>query len=181
MTVKNLKEISLYGHNQPPLQGHINLDYLMKRTIMMFDRLLERGLISTREELEILGTYLFRVLFSDEDIGARFRYILDESENDIRVALEFGTESAELVNFPWEFLYLPDSDQYGKGFFLTAHPKVILARYFPLRVQLKPSEDSLRILLVISRPDDEEEVKAEPVIRKIRSLARNLDHVEVER
>lgn len=180
LSIKDQETICFHQNNHPPIVGRISIDYLMKRTVLMFDRLLDSDSINSREELEILGTYLFRILFDSQDIEDRFRLLLHKRKKK-RISLEFSKDALKLASLPWEFLYIPDSEKYGRGFFLTTNPSVILARYFPMKIEVSQIDDSLRILLIISRPIDLAEISAEPVVKEIQRVGEKRNNWEIHR
>ena len=75
----------------------------------------------------------------------------------------------DLASLPWEYLYSP----YG-NFFLATHGDLVLSRYIPLETArhelLAPTAGPLRILIVVSRPQELGPVHSEPVIQAIEKL-----------
>jgi hypothetical protein len=159
-------------------KGKVDMDYLKKRTIKIFDRWLAKGKIEEREELRVFGSHLYKILFNG-DIDQEFKKICDEIERAgedvyLRLVLEFEQEAQELASMPWEYIYYPDTDR-QKGFQIGTKSKLILARQVPLVVEydsLKPHEKPLRILIVVCQPEGEGlgQVLADPVIDAIEEL-----------
>ena len=82
--------------------------------------------------------------------------------------MRFTEENASLIRLPWEFLYSPDRQQ-----FLATDVNLVLSRYIPLGVNretLNPEKGSLRILIMISRPSDQQDVIANEVVKAIQGL-----------
>jgi len=161
-----------------PLTG----DPLRARTIKMFNRWLSEGRITQRDELVLLGTYLYEGLFDTEtDAAFKEEWIRVQRTQltALRLVLEFEQNARELAIMPWEYIYYPDREE--RGFFLATRSRLILARHALLEESLidefKREERPLRILIVVSRPRREGPdgdvlgtVVAEPVIEAIAKL-----------
>ena len=162
-----------------PVRGRVEMDYLKKRTISIFNDWLAKGNIEKREELVVLGSYLYGVLFSG-DINTAFKSTFDEIKQQpktvLRMILEFKQDARELATMPWEYLYFPDTAK-ERGFFIATRGKLVLTRHVPLHValeNLQPGEKPLRVLIVASQPKDLETVDAEPLIETIEELRSKL-------
>ncbi len=150
-------------------------DNLYLETIRIFENWLRLRRLSSRKELEVLGSYLYKVLFRGEveDSFKRALVTATQDKEHLRVQLSFSGNAADLASLPWEYLYYPDTE-YHRGFFLATRADLVLSRYMPLEEpqSITPIESSLRILLVISDPEDEhlEPVVAEPIIEAMEKL-----------
>jgi hypothetical protein len=167
-----------------PTPKSIRLDALTGQTIETFIRWLEEGKITRRDELELLGTYLYSALFRDkihdqfaEAIGAAGK------QQPLRVVLVFAREARELAVWPWEYLYRPD-DENGKGCFIAAESSLILTRHVDIKTSHNTwakGDDEIRILAVVSRPKGMTKVNAEPALRILNGLRDKFpDKVKVE-
>jgi hypothetical protein len=164
--------------------GTIQMDRLKEKIIKIFSRWLAEGKITTREELVVLGSYLYNGLFND-DISEVFKDEFDKIQNQresstvLRLVLEFESKARKLAEMPWEYIYYPDSER-EKGFFIATRSRLILARHVPLDEErfkdLKPDEKPLRILIVVSKPEGLGIVNADPVIETIKELKGRLPH-----
>ncbi|MFX0201553.1 MAG: hypothetical protein ACFFCW_36015, partial [Candidatus Hodarchaeota archaeon] len=176
VTVEDQKRIRAQKPNRITLKGNIQMDYLKKRTINIFHTWLAEGNIKKREELVVLGSHLYDVLFSGE-IGTSFKTTFDEIQQQrdtvLRVILEFEPEARDLATLPWEYIYFPDTER-ERGFFIATRSKLILTRHVPLNVaapeDLTPEQKPLRILIVVCKPEELAEVKADPVVKTIAEL-----------
>ncbi|MFX0205521.1 MAG: CHAT domain-containing protein [Candidatus Hodarchaeota archaeon] len=175
--VMSQERLSAVLTNGITIRASVQIDPLKKRTIYIFNNWLAEGKIKRREELTVLGSYLYGALFPDE-IGTAFKSTFDDiqlkTDTALRIILEFEQEARDLAIMPWEYLYFPDTDR-ERGFFIATRSKLILTRHVPLTVEaedLQPREKPLRILIVVSKPKDLTVVKAEPVIDSIEKLKR---------
>jgi hypothetical protein len=145
-------------------------DPLWQKTLDMFRRWLDRRRFEkpANDDLTVVGTHLFKVLFGGKRVCEVVLNALKDvvapgkdPDSTLRIVLEFGADelSTRLAALPWEYLYCPpDRDQgIAKGFFIAAHSKLILSRHVSRAdiLNLAPQENTLRILLVVSRPNFE--------------------------
>ncbi len=157
-------------------RGTFVLNSLDFRTIGVFEDWLNRGNITRRLELEVFGTLLYRVLFSDQ-IGHFFEQSLDKArkaKQRLRVQLGYTEEAADLANLPWEYLYYPGIKARA-GFFLATNVDLVFSRYVQLQgyQALEPAQSPLRILIVVSNPEyrDLPPVGAAQIIEAIQTVA----------
>ncbi len=164
--------------------GKVQMDPLTRRTIDVFEEWLRDGKITKANEMQVLGMHLYRAIFSGrvEDL---FQETLKRARNQqqrLRVQLSFKPKAGELASMPWEYLYSPDTDM-EPGFWFATHLNLVLSRYMPLgseRDQAVPSVDNkVRILVVVSQPEDLGPVIADPVIDQIKKLQEKLP-IELE-
>lgn len=153
--------------------------------IRVFQHWLARNKISEIEELEVLGGLLYRTLFSGE-VGSLFEQERNQLQpgDRLRLQLTFQQAAADMAGYPWEFLYLPDTETRA-GTFLAVDPDLVLSRYLPLnapRERLVPPDPPLRLLLVVSEPKDGTlaPVLSGPVVDAIKRLAQKYP-IEVRR
>ncbi len=159
--VRNRSDILIFKPSGVVSDATVPMDSLREKTIQMFSGWLSDGKITKREELEILGTHLYEGLFDTETKNAfekEWENVQKQSKG-LRLVLEFGLEAREIAEMPWEYIYYP-AKKYEQGFFLAAVSRLILARQVPpssdLVKQLKPEQRPLRILIVVSKPNEEQ-------------------------
>ena len=107
-----------------------DMDRLRLDTIAVLEQMLRTRRIKRREELQVLGRHLYRVLFDDR-LAALFERKLREVPpgGRLRLQLNFADTAAELAKLPWEYLYYEP----GQSWFSTA-VEFVLSRYLkPLR------------------------------------------------
>jgi hypothetical protein len=162
----------------PPVKDEVPQDPLRRKIVRILSRWLAEDLIKRREEIVLLGSCLYELLFSPE-LSRAFLSALKGAEKrsaTLRVVLEFKPDARDLAEMPWEYIYCPDQPtEKGKGFFLAARNSLILTRQVPLRLEeedLKPGPRPLRILIVVSQPEGDEytTVKADEVLSQIEKL-----------
>lgn len=162
----------LYAYKKGPQRAPINLDRLTRQTIEVLTRWFADGSIRQRDEVKLIGSYLYRVLFSDkieEEFLEAFRAD-GNTANPLRVVLSFENKARELATWPWEYLYLPDDLHRGTtGTFLASDTKLTLSRNVPKLVADTPASDDeeLRILVVVSEPDNANAVDTNEVLSKL--------------
>ena len=174
ITVQNDRSVKAERqHDKAEAKGQMDRDDLRLAMIGIFQDWLNQNKISTTEELELLGRLLYRVLFTGVDgkVDLFFKRVLSEVPEGerLRVQLRFDEEVADLASLPWEFLF--DTDM--KDFFAT-RVDLVLSRYVPSgagRESLGPEKGPLRILIVVSRPENLKPVAADEVIDTIKNLA----------
>lgn len=145
------------------MKEEVAANRMIEKIIDVFSRLLERPFIAdgkpfyiNRELLEIFGATLFNRIFS-ENMRAYFWNTWNQLPPDdtrLRVILEFKPAARDLALLPWEFMYLPDRDEGGAGFFLAGgDSRVVLARQVPLFMSA-PQADTrpLRLLIAAAQP-----------------------------
>src|SRR5260370_4564128 len=161
------------------------IDKLHLDTIHIFENMLSEARIKRREELEVLGKHLYRIIFN-KGVEDFFQQALEKvtDRKRLRVQLSFEEKAADVGSLRWEYLYYPKSER-RRGFFLATHVDLVLSRYMPLEtssLNLAPVESSLRILIVISNPEDERlgPVGAEPIIEAMGKLGERYS-IEFER
>lgn len=187
VVIKDLHSIEVIKPNRQLLSGTVQMDLLREQTIEVFRTWLADGAIAKRRELVLLGSYLYKTLF-DGEISEAFRKEFDKVQTEpstiLRLVLEFNREARELAEWPWEYLYYPDSRE-ERGFFIATRTRLVLTRHVPLKEfakDLKREEKPLRILIVVSQPQNLATVSPEPVAKAIEDLAKRLpDTIMVER
>jgi hypothetical protein len=186
------RTVTYIAPNGNHYRGEAVLDDLTKRLIDRLNQLISQDRCE-REDLELLGEFLYRVLLPvgdgldqnnlrrqierDYDFFARRR-----SDNDrFRVTLELHKEASDLAKYPWEFLFVRWAE---RGFFLAGEQSdLILTRFVPKvppEINIK-TEEPLRILVAFSHPYELGDIKSTvttEVINDIKSLG-NSEHIEV--
>lgn len=151
---------------------------LHRRMIEIFEDWLNKDKITRRQELEVLGTLLYTILFSNR-IESFFKQSLADARKAsqrLRIQLSFEGKAADLANLPWEYLYCPETET-SAGFFLATNRDLVLSHYMPLemaREALAPTESPLRILIIVSRPQDLGPVLADSAIEAIEKLSEKI-------
>lgn len=154
--------------------GQLTLDPLTRMTIEVFEDLLRRDRIERNEELVVLGSYLYKALFTGE-VETLFLAELKaarDAKKRLRLQLAFTSEQEQLINLPWEFLYSSDPQT---GDFLATRVDLVLSRYMPLkggRTSLAPDIGPLKVLIAVSRAQGPGlgDIVAKPVIQAIEQL-----------
>ena len=159
--VENKSSIRIIRPDGTTPKGTIDQDEMKKLSIKFFHKMLADGNITSRDELILLGSYLYELLF-DIDASSIFKEDFDNVKRDeyLRLVLEFEKDADELAEFPWEYIYYSSRRGWGQqGFFLANESKLILTRHVPLDKRLKnlePDNKPLRILIVVSKPENDE-------------------------
>src|SRR2546427_11494145 len=196
LTLSSNQKVIYTAVNGNRVEAEIVLDDLTKRLIERFNHWVGVGLDHCdREDLELLGQVLYRVLLpTGEGADQKKPNLRQQIENDyalflkhrtgndrFRVTLELHKEANELAKYPWEFLFMSSGDG---GFFLAGEKTdLILTRFFPKvppEINVK-TEEPLRILVVFSHPRELGDIKSRvtaEVINDIKSLD-SFDHIEV--
>jgi CHAT domain len=155
--------------------GRLRLDDLDRRLIEIFDDWLIQDKIKSCRELATFGSLLYRTLFNGR-VESFFKQQLDEAHatgQSLRLQLSFGQKVADLASLPWEYLCFPNGNS-----FLATHHDLVLSRYIPLEIarheSLAPTKGPLRILIVVSRPQELGAVIPDYVIQDIENLAQSI-------
>ena len=175
-----------------PIIGELKQDWLTRTTVERLSYWIQSSVkaspsapLCDLKDMRALGLHLYRVLFGDPKIQARFEALRERFEAEyakdphlrLRLELVFAQGTEDLAALPWEFLYvLPNADSDpSDGVFLAAERTEFLLtrRLASVKLNLKPPEPELRILVVTCRPRsmgtiDEEEIKG--VVEKIEGL-----------
>lgn len=174
LTVSNGTCVQALTDSNASQFSEISPDPLLERTIQMFQEWLLNDRFTRRKELEVLGEHLYRILFY-KDMHSFFERqlrVVPQGQR-LRVELAFAQGAGRLADFPWEYLYYPETNNHAGRFFATA-VDLVLSRYMPLdeeRQPLKPETAPLRSLIVVSAPEDLQQVLPELVIEEIKKLA----------
>jgi hypothetical protein len=153
--------------------AEVDLDSLRRATIEMFQRWLgeEKGKITYRPDLEVLGRHLYAVLFGGA-AGTALDDMLGKAERGqrLRLQLDFRDDAVSLARYPWEFLYHPT-----KQWFFSTGVDLVLSRYLrshvPRAETMVGDDHTLKLLVVISQPDTLDPVLEQPVLEAIEKVA----------
>ncbi len=203
--IENRNSIRINRTNKPEIPGDVRLDTLTERTIKIFIKWLaaaedneelikpSKQIKIGREELVVLGSHLFNVLFDDttkKEFKNEYERIRNQQYSGLRVVLEFKQDARDLAVLPWEYIYYPDNPhEGGRGFFIATDNQLILARHVPLKTTrcLGPDPKPLRILIVVSKPVKDTDgsdlgmVNEKPVIETIKGLKKILqDAIQID-
>jgi hypothetical protein len=161
--------------------GQIQLPPRIRRTIDVFADWLRHGKISRRAELEVLGSWLFTVLFDEKVQRFLMDAMRDSSQTDritggrLRVRLCFGADALGLRHWPWEFLYCPEEVN-ERGFFFATETDLILSRYHQRSQPLDAIApgDRLRVLPVVAQPRGLPDIRESSFLRPLKRLQQRL-------
>ena len=131
--VKDTRTILAWRQNAPPVDGAVHYEALARQTIRVLTRWVAEDRVSRRDELAVLGSHLYRILFANavEKELQEAQAHQKRTNATLRLVLEFMPEARELATLPWEYLYVPDDDKSGTGFFVAAENRLILSRHVP--------------------------------------------------
>ncbi|MEJ7588115.1 MAG: zinc ribbon domain-containing protein [Ferruginibacter sp.] len=145
---------------RPPsdMGNHFQYEITEERFSQKVTGILQRLLLedSMREdEYEILGTSLFKRLFSSNHARQEICRLIDErnTASTLKIILYFDDASSELACLPWEYLYLPE-DKTGGGYFAGAKKELILTRRLSAKLpgtQQPFTTGELKILIAVSK------------------------------
>ena len=149
--------------------GSVKLDQLRLATIRVFEELLLDDIIHKPRLMEVLGQHLYEGIFDVEIDNLLTKELQGVKKDRLRLQLQFESDVDSVYgSLPWEFLYSPTRKD-----FLATDANLVLSRYMELgenREVLSTSEEPLRVLVVISRPEDERVVLAKEVVKAIEDL-----------
>jgi CHAT domain/Bacterial Ig-like domain (group 2) len=119
------------------------------------------------------GERLFAAAF-DDDVRACLRSSLDEARrqgNGLRIRLHLA-EAPELASLPWEYLYNPTLNRF---FALSVETPIV--RYLELPEVIRPLmiTPPLRVLVMISSPDDYPRLDVEAEWNRLRDALKDLE------
>jgi hypothetical protein len=124
--------------------------------------------------LQLLGRYLFEMIFPARDAARRERFRGDCANSaGVRLNLHFGRSAARYAQLPWEFLRIQTND--GSRFLSEMQAvTVTLTRFLPTQSQLHRCAPPIRVLLHVSSPDTMAEIHSEgleTVLERLRGEA----------
>jgi CHAT domain len=174
LTIKNLQDVEF--RTPVVVKGNLSWNPLIERTIKRLNYWVNYSIEEESktkqprdlsEDLQILGTHLYNILFGDTDICDAFNEIYkkfqEKKKNDagfrLRLKLFFDQEAKNLSVLPWEFLYMPSiPGREGKSgnFLVSEEVDLILTRFIQPSDAIKNFEarkEQLRILIVTAQPD----------------------------
>lgn len=154
----------------------LRLTGIRKQAIQVLGHLVEKDR-AEREELKLLGCFLYDLLFQGE-VRSRFEKVYDAvkraDDHVLRVVLDFKDRDL-FSELPWEYLYIPDYDGRPRGVFLAAVSTMVLSRHVQLGFEPTQAAEEIRILGVVSDPANiKEKVVADAVIDKLEDLGRKV-------
>ncbi|MFN6463062.1 MAG: tetratricopeptide repeat protein [Nostoc sp. DedVER02] len=119
--------------------------------------------VKIEQKLQHWGQHLFELVFRSTEKGREF---FQEATREGLDNCELGiiSDNAEVLNLPWELLYSPDYQFLAPslaGMYRSLSSQGVKA---PLP---KMPDDQLNILLVIARPDDEQDVGFKTIARPL--------------
>ena len=205
LTIQNNQSIEYDVVGGFPIRGALHDDKLTEMTVKRLSAWIgSHSKDCAKEDLQVLGLHLYRMLFCDEEISAafattytRFQSKFSEYRGQspdkipnfrLRLTLIFHEEAESLAGYPWEFIFVP-IPSIEKGFFLTGgRTELILTRFVPqpgLIKKLQTETNELRILVAWSHPKELRTIdtsvisEIEKLIEDIQGLSEK-DRVQVE-
>ncbi|WP_335093261.1 tetratricopeptide repeat protein [Nostoc sp.] len=119
--------------------------------------------VKIEQKLQHWGQHLFELVFRSTEKGREF---FQEATREGLDNCELGiiSDNAEVLNLPWELLYSPDYQFLAPslaGMYRSLSSQGVKAPLPPM------PDDQLNILLVIARPDDEQDVGFKTIARPL--------------
>lgn len=170
-------EAVLASSDRGECHGKLDLD---RNEIDLAMHLIDRDSIN-EIFLKKLGNILYNALL-DKSVSALFaatKASADQNSCGVRIRLIF--ENPELAALPWEFLY----DQ-STNIFLATDPCTLLSRYIDVpqeKKSVKPANLPLKLLLVISSPNDLDTLDSDGESELIKQALKEhtkLDQIEIK-
>jgi CHAT domain len=123
------------------------------------------------EDIQAFGAGLYRGLF-DDDLETCLWRSLDRISDDIGLRIRLWLDCPELLDLPWEFLFVPGQDRFPG---LSQHTPIV--RYLQLPEAIRPLDlaPPLRMLVVISHPSDAPPLDAEGETAKLQEALAELE------
>jgi hypothetical protein len=166
VNVESLEQTSYKDDFRREAKGVLFDDDLFRITLDRLADWVAQNERSSRSDLELLGRYLYKLIFNDA-VGDAFKtsyeYFEAERERErtqdrdmrLRLKLVFERQAEILAAYPWEFIFMPLLD---KGFFLSGEKtELILTRFVGVadnNLDLRPDEQPLRILVASANPSE---------------------------
>ncbi|MEH2371174.1 tetratricopeptide repeat protein [Nostoc sp.] len=119
--------------------------------------------VKIEQKLQHWGQQLFELVFRSTDKGREF---FQEATREGLDNCELGiiSDNAEVLNLPWELLYSPDYQFLAPS--LAGMYRSLSSQGVKAQLPAMPN-DQLNILLVIARPDDEQDVGFKTIARPL--------------
>lgn len=189
--------------NLVQIEGDLSDDHLTKDTVKMLNRFIgERPELCEQEHLQLLGRYLYHILFDGNTtadgvytgitLGKRFIDTYGLFERDFaagksqtgrdpdfrfRVTLIFEEGMDVLAGYPWEFLYITRPS--ATGFFLAGQKAELILTRFVEKLgtpQLLPADEKLIILVAWAQPKELGPVNEFDTVTAIETLAKDIEN-----
>jgi hypothetical protein len=155
-------------------QGKVRLDKVDADLMRVLARWLARRTDGwNRDEIEAFGALLHRTLFPREVWSFVDTTVagLDASRS-LRLQLSFP-ELHPLAALPWEYIFVPSGVGLVQNTFLATHNRVLLSRYIAgIGGPVVSPEPTLRVLVAVAQPNDQDDVVPEPVLAALDKLGR---------
>lgn len=166
VNVESLERTSYKDDFRREATGVLFDDELFRITLDRLADWVAQNELSSRSDLELLGRYLYKLIFNDavgEAFKTSYEYFEAEREKErtqdrdmrLRLKLVFERQAEILAAYPWEFIFMPLLD---KGFFLSGEKtELILTRFVGVadnNLDLRPDEQPLRILVASANPSE---------------------------
>ena len=127
---------------------------------------------------EMLGDELYQYLFRNS-LDKKYHQVLADLRGSkkspvdvLRISLEFQESASRLLGgWPWEYLHSPKRDNVGySGHFLALETELMLSRRVFEKPQSLEFRSPLKVLLVVSMPDQRGEVLGNAVLSTLNDL-----------
>lgn len=174
ITIQDMNVIRADASTGQVVFGKVDLSPLHQRLIRVFEHWLGMDQVKRMEDLEALGSLLFQVIFNDDVFRLYDNLRAGASKSRrLRVQLSFQAPAFDIASYPWEFLYVPETET-RRGYFMATERDIVLSRFMPLESarqdNLSALNEPLRILIAVSSPEGLPKVIAPPVIEAIQKL-----------
>ncbi|WP_269850796.1 CHAT domain-containing protein [Methanosarcina horonobensis] len=150
----NLYRASILENGDTKVTQSFELRHDLK-LIQMLDQLEKKAIVPRPQPEEIthieFGKMLYNTVFSGE-LGDYFDKRSRESQDEncgLRISMRFGEDVPDIAALPWEYLHDEDDFLITKRRFLLSRLPVGIKK-----TESKPLDSILRMLVVISSPDD---------------------------
>lgn len=149
------------------LSQWINIGLVLEqdRTLKGFNESTDRSVkLRSSDDLRLLGTNLFRLLFGEDKLREAFCGIYTRFQTAVaartpglrmRLRLAFRRQAEEVARLPWEFLFVPDGDQgpLDSSFFAGRRAELFFTRHIPAVPRARQFKaEPLKILVAIYTP-----------------------------
>lgn len=125
------------------------------------------------KHVEAFGSQLFQAVFHD-DLSISLKKSLELARTrgqGLRMRLEFG--SSDIINLPWEFLFNPASRDFLA---LSTYTPIVRFLEIPEKVHPLSIKPPLRMLVMISSPQDYKKLEVEREWANLKEAIRDLEN-----
>jgi hypothetical protein len=166
------------GSSSVNMRGRLKNDPLCRWTIKRLEHWVKRAIAANSrrgtapigfelEDLQLIGTYLYQMLFDDKDLREHFEQALQNvlvrqelyTERRLRLNVIFEADADELAGLPWEFLFVKPENGDDGMFLAGERTELLLSRRIASRQSERrpesrpPKGETVTVLLVSCSPD----------------------------